>query len=163
MIHSFIRNFDRANFPAASATFAALGFQTVRTTNVSTCCALTIHRNTATVLSLGSKVQALEATKPQLSQDKTNNNNNPAEVNLVNVSPEGDEWISSPGYDQRMVGNVLLLVTRGFEFILYTLLLVTGVIHSTLVMFVFLRCCRPSFTRKSPLRSREGIFKAQFE
>ena len=109
MIHSFIRNFDRANFPAASATFAALGFQTVRTTNVSTCCALTIHRNTATVLSLGSKVQALEATKPQQSQDKTNNNNNPAEVNLVNVSPEGDGWIFSPGYDQRMVGNVDLV------------------------------------------------------
>ena len=130
----------------------------------------TISSQQSLLLSLGSKVQALEAAQPQLSQGKTTKttkttktNNNPAEVNLVNVSPEGDGWISSPGYDQRMVGNVLILVTCGFEFILYTLLLVTGVIHSTLVMFVFLRCCRPSFTHKSPLRSREGIFKAQFE
>ena len=113
----------------------------------------TISNQQALLLSLGSKVPALETAQPQLSQGKSNKiNNNPAEVNLVNVSPEGDEWISSPGYDQRMVGNVLLLVTRGFEFILYTLLLFTGAIHSLLVTFVFWRCCRPSFTRNSPLR-----------
>ena len=138
----------------------------------------TISSQQTLLLSLGNKVQVLEAAQPQISQGKTNNNNNPAEVNLVKVSPKGDRWIFSPGYDQRMVGNMLLLVTCEFglhsldnfiirscnpyflEFILYTLLLVTGSIHSSLVRFVFRRrCCRPRSTHNSPLRSRVKAFQ----
>ena len=75
-----------------------------------------------------------------------------------------------------MVGKVLLLVMCGFglhssdnliiwscnpyflEFILYTILLVTGALHFSLVMFVFWRCCCPTFTHTSPLRSRVRAF-----
>ena len=79
-----------------------------------------------------------------------------------------------------MIGKVLLFVLCGFgllsldnfiirscnpyllESILYTLLVVTGAIHSKLVRCLFRRCCRPSFTKTSPLRfAREGIFKSQ--
>ena len=75
-----------------------------------------------------------------------------------------------------MVGKVLLLVMCGFglhssdnliiwpcnpyllEFILYTILLVTGAFHFSLAMFVFWRCCCPTFTHTSPLRSRVRAF-----
>ena len=45
-----------------------------------------------------------------------------------------------------------------YEFILYTLLLVTGPIHSTLVRFLFRCCCRPSVSRRSPLSSHMKAF-----
>ena len=75
-----------------------------------------------------------------------------------------------------MIGKVLLFVLCGFgllsldnfiirscnpyllESILYTLLVVTGAIHSKLVRCLFRRCCRPSFTKTSPLRLRAKAF-----